>query len=389
MRAMFSSAHLRLRAALPIGLITVVFLGVACTSTPTLIPDAQGAKVPDPTSAPDPAAGAGEHLLTIGDISDEPAEKIERFKPLADYLASQMSDLGFTGGNVVVARDIDEMVSFIEDGKVDIYMDSPFPILKVQKRAQTEFILRRWKDGESSYYSVFVGIDGDTAPSLDAVSGAVVAEENEIEQLRTIERNGKRLNSQIEELLDLSRIQTRRLDISPGWVEWNTFLADIELSMRPLLEAGGHRLMIDQRHGDVWVKIDSDRMIQVVSNLINNACKYSQGADHIDIVSEVSSGEVVLSVTDYGVGIQPADLKNVFTLFYRTRDAIDSAASGTGIGLFVARRIMELHEGDLSIESEYGQGSTAKLTLSSALSEPPSEELASLAFKNRFENLTA
>lgn len=211
----------------------------------------------------------------------------------------------------------------------------------------------------------------------------------DVEKLNTIERNGKRLNSQIEDLLDLSRVQTKRLEINPVWVEWREFLADVELSMKPLLSTSGHRLMIDVRHEDLWVNIDPARMNQVVSNLISNAAKYSPGAGSIEMVSEISAGKLALSVHDKGIGIKPEDLKHLFTLFYRTQDAITSAAPGTGIGLFVSKKIVDLHKGSLGIKSQYGKGSVATLTLAATNEVPVAEKHAHPLLENRLDELSA
>lgn len=213
--------------------------------------------------------------------------------------------------------------------------------------------------------------------------------DGELENIRTIERNGKRLNAQIMDLLDLSRIQTKQIVITPEWVEWRSFLADIERSIGPLLDSTGHRMVIEIKHEDVWLKIDPARINQVVSNLIGNAAKYSPDAIDIEVVSEVESDEVVLSVKDYGSGIKPQDQQNLFTLFYRTQDAIESAVPGTGIGLFIAKKIVELHQGKLSIDSEYRVGTTARLALGPPSAEPPAVSPAVRVFRNQFNQMSA
>lgn len=167
------NGHLKVSPVFWVILITGALLGAACSAAPTLTQDAEGA------DAPGSVENTAGRVLTIGEISDEPVKKIERFKPLADYLATGMSDLGFTQGRVVVARDVEEMARFIEEGRVDIYMDSAFPVLDVQRLAETNFILRRWKGGDSSYYSIFVTVDAEAGTALESLSGAVVAGEDE------------------------------------------------------------------------------------------------------------------------------------------------------------------------------------------------------------------
>ena len=115
-------------------------------------------------------------IITIGDIDpEEPAKKIKRFAPLADYLAKGLGELGIRDGRVVIARDIEEMARFLSDGTVDIYMDSPFPSLAVQEISGSEFILRRWKGGAPTYWSTFVARKGSGVSRVQDLLGKVLA----------------------------------------------------------------------------------------------------------------------------------------------------------------------------------------------------------------------
>lgn len=116
--------------------------------------------------------------ITIGDISDEPKKKIDRFQPLADYLAANLSDFGIGSGRVLIASSVDDMIDMVEHGEVDIYFDSPFPALTTQANAGTELILRRWKDGEAMYRGVIVtGLISDVRTTADLRGRIVAAEE--------------------------------------------------------------------------------------------------------------------------------------------------------------------------------------------------------------------
>ena len=114
--------------------------------------------------------------ITVGDIdAEDPAKKIRRFQPLAEYLAREMQGLGVQTGNVVVARDFDEMARFMSDGTVDVYTDSAYPVLAVQMLAGVEIILRRWKDEEPTYWSTFIALRDSGVTSVDGFLGRVVA----------------------------------------------------------------------------------------------------------------------------------------------------------------------------------------------------------------------
>ncbi len=116
---------------------------IACNS-----PQGGADLLPSPPIAPLPANA----VITIGDIDpDSPAKKIDRFSPLADYLAEELRQFGVREGRVVIAKDIAQMAQFMEEGTVDIYLDSTFPTLKVQELAGTRIIARRWKNDVPTY----------------------------------------------------------------------------------------------------------------------------------------------------------------------------------------------------------------------------------------------
>ncbi len=115
--------------------------------------------------------------ITIGDISDEPTKKIDRFQPLADYLAANLSEFGYTDGQVVIASSLEDMIDMIEDGEIDLYFDSPFPALTTQNSAGTELVLRRWKDGDSVYGGLVVASKDVAIRDIGDLRGKVVAAE--------------------------------------------------------------------------------------------------------------------------------------------------------------------------------------------------------------------
>ncbi len=114
--------------------------------------------------------------IVLGDIDpSKPTEKIKRFKPLADYLAENLAGLGIDGGRVVIARDADEMARLLRDGRVDLYFDSPFPALAVQESSGSRFILRRWKGGESTYWSTYAVLRESGITTVEDFAGKVMA----------------------------------------------------------------------------------------------------------------------------------------------------------------------------------------------------------------------
>ncbi|HUM69014.1 MAG TPA: PhnD/SsuA/transferrin family substrate-binding protein, partial [Chloroflexota bacterium] len=123
-------------------LMVVVLVLAACGSEATPTPEAA-------TAVP-----AGRTLV-LGDISDEAAETIRGTQPTADYLAAQLADMGISGGTVKIAPDLDTMIQWINDGEVDIYFDSPYPVLVISDETGATPILRRFRFGVPEYHSVF------------------------------------------------------------------------------------------------------------------------------------------------------------------------------------------------------------------------------------------
>ncbi len=113
--------------------------------------------------------------LTLGSISGEPANELKYYLPVANYLAEQLQTVGIDKGNVVVAQNIKQMAGFIKEGKVDLYMDSPFPTLEVSQLSGSLPLLRRWKKGIGSYHSVVFVRQDSGIKSPDDLRGKVIA----------------------------------------------------------------------------------------------------------------------------------------------------------------------------------------------------------------------
>jgi len=127
-----------------------------------------------PTEAPT-AKPVETHAIVLGDISDDPAEVIEGTQPLADYLASQLSDYGITEGQVRIAASTDEMAKLLADGKVDLYFDSTYPATLISDKAGAKIILRRWRFGVEEYQSVIFASAASGIESVDELPGHMVA----------------------------------------------------------------------------------------------------------------------------------------------------------------------------------------------------------------------
>lgn len=142
-------------------LLVALFLLVACGGQEEETPAA--------------ATVVSEHqAIVLGDISDEAAETIRGTQPLADYLGARLGDYGITGGEVKIAADFETMIQWIQDGEVDLYFDSPYPVLVISEQTGAQPILRRFRFGVSEYHSVFFVRADSPITSLTELNGQIV-----------------------------------------------------------------------------------------------------------------------------------------------------------------------------------------------------------------------
>jgi PAS domain S-box-containing protein len=166
----------------------------------------------------------------------------------------------------------------------------------------------------------------------------------------------------LDDLLDVSRftkgiVQLRKID-----VDLTSVLEQAVETSRPLIEAGGHKLSASLPTGPVWLKGDPTRLAQVVANLLNNAAKYTDRGGQIALRADQEGDELVVRVRDNGVGLSADMLPRVFDLFSQEDRSLDRSQGGLGIGLTLARSLVELHEGTIRADSS-GPGLGSEFTI--------------------------
>lgn len=173
--------------------------------------------------------------------------------------------------------------------------------------------------------------------------------------LATVDRQVLKLTRLISELLDLSRIETGKLELNTECFNLNEMVADIVQDMMYT----NTRHIITIRHDTVCTICgDKDRLAQVFINIINNAIKYSPKTNDIDIrIYSIAKDQVAVSVKDYGIGIDPENQERIFERFFRVEGKSEQTYPGFGIGLFIAKDIIERHNGHISVTSEKDKGS--------------------------------
>jgi len=184
-----------------------------------------------------------------------------------------------------------------------------------------------------------------------------------LEQLEVVQRQTSKLARLVDELLDVSRIESGRLELRVSDVDLPELLA--EVMRRHQLMATKHdlRLHYDPDH-KLGVRGDRDHLEQVLNNLIGNAMKYSPDGGAIEVtVTRVGAQEIEFTVEDHGIGIRPAELARVFGLFYRSPDRLARDVGGMGLGLYITKEIVDRHNGRIWADSEVGKGTTFRVAL--------------------------
>ena len=175
-----------------------------------------------------------------------------------------------------------------------------------------------------------------------------------------------RMMRMVTDLLHLSRIdnETSHLDVELiNFTAFITFILNRFDQMRGPDEEKKYELVRDYPITSVWIEIDTDKMTQVIDNILNNAIKYSPDGGKITVTMKTTDDQMILSISDQGLGIPKQDLPRIFDRFYRVDRARSRAQGGTGLGLSIAKEIIKQHKGFIWAKSIYGKGSTFTIVL--------------------------
>jgi PAS domain S-box-containing protein len=169
-----------------------------------------------------------------------------------------------------------------------------------------------------------------------------------------------KLSGLISDLLDVSKIEAGKLPFTYAAFNLPQLIEEVVDLMQ--YSTKSHRIIICSDIDDLLVNADRQRIEQVVINLISNAIKYSPQADHINVSVSRQDNNAVVTVQDFGIGINKEQHDRIFSRFYRVDD-VASHISGLGIGLYISNEIITRHQGKLSVDSETGKGSTFKFEI--------------------------
>jgi len=179
--------------------------------------------------------------------------------------------------------------------------------------------------------------------------------------VKHIHTGGKHLLTLINDILDLSKIEAGRLQLAIDSVPIATSFSEVMDTMRPLADKKSH-ILVHRAPQGLSVRADGTRLKQILMNLVGNAIKFTPEGGHIELAARRVGEFVRVEVRDSGPGIPPEEQERIFDAFYRLRRS-EKAAEGTGLGLAITQRLVQLHGGELGVESRVGSGSCFYFTL--------------------------
>ena len=294
-------------------------------------------------------------LIIVGRVSDDPLSEADR-----EVMLTFANQLAVGIDNARAYREIEELNLGLES--------------KVRQRtAELEDANERLRelDNLKSQFLAHVShelrtpltsIQGFADNLLDELGGPLTAKQEQ--NLKRITANTGRLHRMIANLLDQAQIEAGKFHLSLGDVQLRQLVEDVIEQMQPLAQAKQQSLELFCPEPQLTVWADADKLRQVVTNLVDNAIKYSPMKGRIQVAVAREEGErAKLSVIDSGHGIPRDSLPKVFEAFYRAKTEQKRDVKGFGLGLSIVKTLVELHGGQVAIESEEGKGTSFHVTL--------------------------
>ena len=186
--------------------------------------------------------------------------------------------------------------------------------------------------------------------------------------LKVIETETERMMRMITDLLNLSRMDQNRLGLEKEFINMNELVVHIVSRFEMVLQSEpyrdkNYRILTDITQRDLWVELDQDKITQALDNIINNAIKYSPDGGRIIVRLMETHTDIIVSVSDEGLGIARKDIPHLFDRFYRVDKARSRAMGGSGLGLAIAQEVVQLHGGNILVKSIENKGSTFFVSL--------------------------
>jgi signal transduction histidine kinase len=193
--------------------------------------------------------------------------------------------------------------------------------------------------------------------------GRVKNEDKKLEYYRIIREESRRLNKMIDNILDFSKIEAGRKTYNFVHSDMAEVIENVISSYRYQIKNSGFEVQTNIQPDLPPVLIDRDAMAQAISNLVDNAMKYSREVKQLSIKTKTLGSDLSIEIADHGIGIPRAEQAKVFEKFYRVGNGLVHDVKGSGLGLALVKHIIEAHNGTISVESDVGKGSRFTILL--------------------------
>jgi PAS domain S-box-containing protein len=195
---------------------------------------------------------------------------------------------------------------------------------------------------------------------LDGGAGDLTEDQSRF--LAVVDRNSKRLMHLVGDLLFLAQIEAGKLALELGELALDGVVAEAVEAAKPIADDRGIALRASLEPAPTMLG-DRGRLAQVLDNLVSNALKFTTEGGSVDVRMSANEDQAVIEVVDTGIGIAPEEQEHLFERFFRSSEATERAIPGTGLGLTIAKAIVERHEGTIEVESAAGEGTTMRVRL--------------------------
>ncbi len=252
---------------------------------------------------------------------------------------------------------LDFVIRLADHAAIAIENARLFAAVEAANRAKTDFI----SFVSHELKQPMTAIKGYTDLLVKGLAGDLT--ETQRSFLEVIRSNVNRMDTMVQELLDVSRIESGRLRLEIGRVALREAVEEAVRVIRQEIEAKRQTLEVEIAEPLPPVRADRNRVVQILTNLLSNAYKYTPEEGHIRVTVQPNGGFVACSVSDTGIGIAPEEQERLFTKFFRSQHPVVRNVPGTGLGLVITKSLVELQGGQIWVQSELGKGSTFTFTL--------------------------
>ena len=213
--------------------------------------------------------------------------------------------------------------------------------------------------------------------ALKIVQSDAFSDDKKREAFALVERQVHQMIRLVDDLMDVSRITRGKVHLNLAPVNICEVLDDALETVQPMIEERRHELQLRYRSKEIWVSGDALRLSQIFANIINNAAKYTEDEGVIRITVTESNGNAVITCADNGAGIPVEQLDNIFGMFSQVDSALERSHGGLGIGLTLVKRLTELHQGTITVESAgAGRGTQFSVQIPSISAPIPTSVVA-------------